>query len=163
MTGRDGTLVAVDLGLKTGLAVYGRDGRLVSYRSQNYGSRERLKRGAEFALDAMDDVRWLVVEGDVALGRVWGRAVQRRGGVWTQVAAEQWRSALLHPSERRRGKDAKHHADRLARLVIDWSGAPRPTSLRHDAAEAILAGLWGCLHFGLVETLPEPLQLQRRR
>lgn len=155
--------MAVDLGLKTGLAVYSADGRLQSYRSQNYGSRERLKRGAEAALDAVAEVRWLAVEGDAALGRVWGRAAQRRGATWTAVSADQWRAVLLHPSERRTGADAKRHADRLARLVIDCSGAAKPTSLRHDAAEAILAGLWACLHFGLIEQLPAPLQLERRR
>lgn len=156
------SLVAVDLGLKTGLAVYAADGRLVAYRSQNYGTRERLRRGAQSALTGVPTLQWLVVEGDAALGRVWGRAAQRRGAAWTPVAAEQWRAVLLHPSEQRSGPDAKHHADRLARLVIDCSGAPRPTSLRHDAAEAILAGLWGCLHFGLLEELPAPLQLRRR-
>ena len=39
-------LLAVDLGLRTGFALYGRDGRLVSYRSQNLGSKARLKRAA---------------------------------------------------------------------------------------------------------------------
>jgi hypothetical protein len=158
-----GTLVAVDLGYKTGLAVYAGDGRLQSYRSQNYGTRERLKRGAVSALDALPDLRWLAVEGDAALGRVWGRVAERRGARWTTVAPEQWRAALLHPHERRTGAAAKHHADRLARMVIDWSAAPRPTALRHDTAEAILAGLWACLHFGLLDALPEPLQLQHRR
>lgn len=161
MTG--GALVAVDLGLKTGLAVYGPGGRLTSYRSQNFGTRERLKRGAESVLDDVPDLQWLVVEGDAALGRMWGRAAERRGAAWTAVSAEQWRRALLHPSEQRTGKEAKQHADRLARLVIEWSQAPRPTSLRHDTAEAILAGLWACLHFGVLDRLPEPLQLQRRR
>jgi hypothetical protein len=158
-----GALVAVDLGLRTGFAVYRADGRLRSYRSQNYGSRERLRRGAESALAGVPDLRWLVVEGDAAMGRLWGKAGERRGAEWTAVSAEQWRATVLHPSERRSGADAKHHADRLARLVIDWSAAPRPTSLRHDTAEAILAGLWACLHFGLLEELPAPLQLQRRR
>jgi hypothetical protein len=158
-----GTLVAVDLGYKTGLAVYAADGRLQAYRSQNYGTRERLKRGAASALDAVSDLRWLAVEGDAALGRVWGRAAERRGAVWTAVAPEQWRAVLLHPHERRTGASAKQHADRLARMVIDWSDAPKPTALRHDAAEAILAGLWACVHYGLLDALPEPLQLQRRR
>ena len=42
----------------------------------------------------------------------------------------------------------------LARRVIEWCGAPRPTSLRHDAAEAILIGLWGVLELGWVDALP---------
>jgi hypothetical protein len=158
-----GALVAVDLGYRTGLAVYAADGRLRSYRSQNYGTRERLKRGAASALDGVPDLRWLVVEGDAALGRVWGRTAERRGARWTTVAPEQWRASLLHPHERRTGVAAKRHADRLARLVIDASDAPKPTSLRHDTAEAILAGLWACVHFGLIEQFPDALRLDRRR
>jgi hypothetical protein len=42
----------------------------------------------------------------------------------------------------------------MARKVIDWSGARRPTSLRHDAAEAILVGLWGGLQVGWLRELP---------
>jgi hypothetical protein len=46
----------------------------------------------------------------------------------------------------------------LARRVIDWSAAPRPTSLRHDAAEAILVGFWGALHVGLLAHVPPELR-----
>ena len=44
-----------------------------------------------------------------------------------------------------------------ARAVIEWSGAKRPTSLRHDAAEAILIGLWGALELGWLAELPQEL------
>lgn len=159
---RSGQLVAVDLGLRTGVAIYAGDGTLLRYRSHNYGNRSRLRRGAASALGDVGDLRWLVVEGDAALARIWVRGAQRRGAVWTSVTAEQWRATLLHPSQQRSGVEAKQHADRLARLVIAWSGAARPTSLRHDAAEAILAGLWGCLHYGLLDTVPQALSLHRR-
>jgi hypothetical protein len=155
-------LVAVDLGLRTGLATYGEDGRLLTYRSQNFGSRERLRRGAGSLLRDLGPFRWLVVEGDAAMGRIWERAGARQGAECLVVSAERWRMRLLHPSERRSGAAAKQHADRLARLVIDWSGAPKPTALRHDAAEAILAGLWGCLEVGVLTELPTTLRLQRR-
>ena len=45
-------------------------------------------------------------------------------------------------------------ADGLARRNIEWSGAPRPTSLRHDAAEAILIGFWGVLEVGWLAGVP---------
>jgi hypothetical protein len=51
----------------------------------------------------------------------------------------------------RSGTQAKDVADRLARRVIEWSAAARPTSLRHDAAEAILAGLWGVKELGWLD------------
>jgi hypothetical protein len=158
---RDAVLPAVDLGLRTGFAAYGGGGRLTGYRSQNYGTRERLKRGADAELRDHPGLRWLVVE-DASLARIWGRSATRLGAQQLTVAPEQWRPALLHPSEQRSGTDAKRTADRLARAVIRWSGAPRPTALRHDAAEAILIGLWGALEVGLLPALPQALRPQQR-
>ena len=48
-------LLAVDLGLKTGLAVFGEDGKLVRYRSQNYGTVARLKKAAWGELSSVED------------------------------------------------------------------------------------------------------------
>lgn len=159
----DDVLLAVDLGLKTGIAVYGRDGRLQSYRSQNFGRRDRLKRGAPGVLRAAGAVAVLVVEGDLGLGEVWSRAAQRTHDARVlEVSAERWRQVLLHPSERRDGAMAKRNADMLARRVIQWSAAPRPTSLRHDAAEAICIGLWGVLHVGWLDALPTELSVRHR-
>ncbi|MBT4053225.1 MAG: hypothetical protein HOE73_09060, partial [Bacteroidetes Order II. Incertae sedis bacterium] len=39
-------LLAIDMGLRAGLAVFGRDGKLIWYRSRNYGNRSRLKKAA---------------------------------------------------------------------------------------------------------------------
>jgi len=39
-------LLAVDVGVRTGLALYGDDGRLRGYRSHNLGSIARLRRAA---------------------------------------------------------------------------------------------------------------------
>ena len=52
---------------------------------------------------------------------------------------------------------AKRGADGVARRVIEWSNAPRPTSLRHDAAEAILIGLWGVLQARWLAAMPKGL------
>ena len=45
----------------------------------------------------------------------------------------------------------------MARKVIEWSAAPRPTALRHDTAEAIMIGLWGVLQLGWLAKLPREL------
>ena len=45
----------------------------------------------------------------------------------------------------------------MARRVIDWSGAPKPTSLRHDTSEAILIGLWAVLDAGWLDDLPRDI------
>ena len=47
-------LLAVDLGLRTGFAAYARDGRLVWARSQNLGTRGRLKAAAATFLGDLD-------------------------------------------------------------------------------------------------------------
>ena len=142
------TLLAVDLGVRTGLAVYGRDGRLVSYRSQNFGSAARLRRAVPAWLDAHPSAARLVIEGGGALAPIWEREADRRAIRVRHVSAERWRDLLLLQREQRTGEQAKHTADLLARRVIEWSGAPRPTSLRHDAAEAVLVGLWGVIDAG---------------
>lgn len=152
------SLLAVDLGLKSGLALFGDDGRLVWYRSQSFGSLDRLRRGAWAVLSDIDELAWLVVEGDTRLGGVWAKAAEKRGARTLVVTPEAWRQRLLLSREQRSGALAKRYADDLARAVIDWSGARRPTSLRHDAAEAIAIGLWGVLEVGWLDEVPEEVR-----
>ena len=155
---RMGTLLAVDLGLRTGLALYGEGGRLVWYRSQNFGTATRLRRAVHGVLHELPDLRWLVLEGGGNLAEIWEREAARRGVEVRRISAEVWRQSLFHPREQRTGARAKTSADPFARRVIEWSGAARPTSLRHDAAEAILIGFWGALHVGLLDAVPPGLR-----
>lgn len=148
-------LLAIDLGLRAGLALYGGDGRLVSYRSHNFGSLARLRRGAHTILGEQPGLSWLVLEGGGAIAEVWQREAERRQLQTLQISAEVWRQRLLYPREQRSGLQAKHNADELARRVIAWSGASRPTSLRHDAAEAIMVGLWGVLELRWLAQPPD--------
>ena len=152
------SLLAVDLGLRTGLALYGDDGRLRWYRSQNFGSAPRLRRAVPALLREPGGLAWVVAEGGGPLGDIWKKEAERQRIPYRQVAAADWREPLLLTREQRTGTMAKRNADALARRVIEWSGAPRPTSLRHDAAEAILLGLWAVREVGWVEALPERLR-----
>ncbi|PAP80770.1 hypothetical protein B1759_05195 [Rubrivirga sp. SAORIC476] len=155
-------LLAVDLGLRTGFALYGRDGRLVSYRSQNLGSKARLKRAAGSLLADHRDAERVVLEGGGDIADLWLRAAERAGRDAIRIDAHVWRKKLLLPREQRHGTDAKAAADGLARAVIEWSGAPRPKGpLRHDAAEAIAIGFWGVLDAGWLEAIPDPIRLRR--
>jgi hypothetical protein len=152
------SLLAVDLGLKTGLALYGGDGRLQWYRSTNFGSRARLKRGVYGILSEIRDLAYLIGEGDRRLFEVWAKTAEKQGAATRLVQAKAWRARLLYAREQRSGSEAKQNADVLARKVIEWSGAPRPTSLRHDAAEAILVGLWGVLELEWLPELPTEMR-----
>jgi len=141
-------LLAIDLGLKTGFAQFADDGRLRSYRSQNYGTVSRLKRAAWSELRSVEELVAVAVEGDAALARVWGKAATKQGAEVFAIQAGTWRRALLDARDRRTGAIAKASADALAREIIEASGLPRPTSLRHDAAEAICIGVWACAQLG---------------
>ncbi len=147
------SLLAIDLGLKTGLALYGRNGRLAWYRSQNYSSAKRLKSAVFGIFKENPDISILVLEGGGHLADIWIKEAQRRQISIKQISAETWRKKFLYHREQRTGPQAKKNAEMFARKVIKWSGAKRPTSLRHDAAEAILAGLWGVLEAGWLESL----------
>src|ERR671938_435616 len=127
------TLLAVDLGVRTGLALYGDDGRLRWYRSQNFGNAARLRRGIPGVLDEAGELGYLVVEGGGSLLPAWAREAAARDLPVVWVSAEDWRQLLFYPREHRTGEIAKRRADDMARRVIEWSGARRPTSLRHDA------------------------------
>lgn len=150
-------LLAVDVGVRTGLALYGADGRLRWYRSQNLGSIARLRRAAP-AFVTEHGASVVVAEGGGRVADVWEAACERLGVEYLRVSAERWRAELLLARDQRTGEDAKRTADTIARRVIEWSGAPRPTSLRHDAAEAILVGLWGVVQLGWLAAIPRELR-----
>ena len=152
-------LLAVDLGLRTGLAWFDRAGRLTAYRSRHFGSLTQLRPAIRSWLtDADAAPSWLVLEGGGPIADAWTSEADRHAIDTVRVAARDWRADLLLPREQRDGRSAKHHADRRARQVIEWSAAPKPTSLRHDAAEAILLGLWATLHLGWLTRLPAELR-----
>jgi len=152
-------LLAVDPGLRAGIAVFGSHGRLEVYRSTNFGSVSRLKKGVHGVMARIDGLERVVVEGGGGgFAEPWLREAARRGLPSAQVDAGRWRERLLLPRDRRSGAAAKDQADTLARRVIAWSGAAAPTSLRHDAAEAILIGLWGVLEAGWLEGVPEEVR-----
>lgn len=139
--------------MRTGLALYGEDGRLVWFRSHNFGSVARLRRAIP-AILADNFVTNAIAEGGGVVRDAWARECERAGVELTTVSAEEWRAALLLPREQHTGAQAKRVADTLARRVIEWSNAPRPTSLRHDAAEAILVGLWQSVQLGWLAAVP---------
>jgi hypothetical protein len=153
-----GSLLAVDLGIKTGLALYGRNGRLRWYRSKNYGSAVRLKRDIHNLLEDIPDLLLIVIEGGGTLAVPWEREAGRKDLPVKRVQAEQWRKMFLYPRERTTGLTAKRRAGGIARRIIAWSGLPLPASLRHDAAEAVLIGMWAVTEAGWLHDLPREIR-----
>jgi len=153
-----GSLLAIDLGIKTGLALYTQEGRLCWCRSKNFGTASALRRGAHTLLNTLPDLSLLVIEGSGPLAVIWLREADRRKIPFKQISAEQWRHTLLYPREQHTGLEAKHYADDLARRIIRWSGIARPASLRHDTAEAVLIGFWAVLDAGWLKEFPHELR-----
>ena len=144
----------MDVGVRAGLALYGDDGRVIWYRSRNFGSTARLRRAAPVVLANIPGLAHVALEGGGVIADIWEREAERLAATVIRVSAEEWRAELLYPREQRSGAQAKQHADALARRAIAWSGAPRPTSLTHDAAEAVLVGLWAVVSIGWLDAIP---------
>lgn len=140
-------LLAVDAGLRTGLALFSREGRLVWCRSHNLGNPARLKKAAARIIFELDGLHYLVVEGGGRLADIWAQAASRRGIPCQQVQAQTWREAFLLPRERSSGRKAKDAACRLA-VEIMRGECPAPTVPGHDASEAVLIGLWALAQLG---------------
>jgi hypothetical protein len=155
------SLLAVDVGVRTGLAAYRDDGRLIWYRSRNFGAASRLKRAIPALLHDAFDPAHVVLEGGGPLAESWTSVSERHGASVIRVSAEEWRALFLLSRDQRSGEQAKRVADGIARRVVEWSNAPRPTSLRHDAAEAILIGLWGVVRVGWLSAVPQSLGATR--
>lgn len=130
-----------------GLAWYDGAGKLLAYRSQHVPNRSVLRRAA-YGLLRERPLSHVILEGGGALEMLWANEAKKAGARVRTIQAGTWRRDLLLPRQRRSGKTAKAEADTLAREIIEVGSAPRPTSLRHDAAEAILIGLWAVQSMG---------------
>jgi hypothetical protein len=147
--GEKSRFLGIDLGLATGIAVYSRDGRLESVRSRRFQSKDALRAAAGAILDGVPHVHGVLLEGGGDLAEVWQRAATHRGIHLRAVQARDWRPMFLYERERRDGAAAKSHAVRLAAQVIEWSGTKGVApEVGHDAAEAILVGLFGVVQAG---------------
>lgn len=150
-------LLAIDSGLYCGFAFFNPDGTLDWYRSRHIPDRSRLKTAARSILTDCPPETHVILEGGGDLAEIWRHMCERLNIPFHSLAAETWRQDLLIPRQRRTGRDAKRTAGVLARRVIEWSGAKRPTSLRHDVAEAILIGLWWMLKTGAITQRPDDI------
>lgn len=148
MTGNQHHLLAVDVGLHTGLALFSEEARLLWYRSHHISSPTKLKKVIGKLLREEPRPSHLLLEGGGPLAELWLNEAEKLAIKATQIHAQQWRERLFYARQHRSGAQAKKEADGLARQVIEQLGGKKPTSLRHDTAEAILIGLFGLLALG---------------
>ncbi|MBE0639280.1 MAG: hypothetical protein IH598_12245 [Bacteroidales bacterium] len=136
-------LLSVDLGIRTGLAMFGSDQKLYWFRSQNFGSSARLRRAIPWLLNQEEDLAYVIIEGGGPLLKIWDAELQRRNLEVIKIMADNWRSELLYYREQQNRSDAKSNAIIYAGKVIEKLSDHKATSLDNNAAEAILIGLYG--------------------
>jgi len=141
-------LLAVDAGVKTGLALYDNKGCLCWYRSHNMGSVASLRTAAYHLLNSIENLSWVVIEGGGPVAQAWIKEATRKNLNIIRTDAGEWRKVILHPREFRNSAIAKQSAITLSKQIIESSYAPSANRPNHDAAEAILIGLWGCREAG---------------
>ncbi len=148
-------LLAVDLGLRCGLAwwargVNGADGavRLVRHRCTEFHTKARLKAALPGVLAEVAGVVAVVGEGDRGLWAYWEKVSAARGVEAVWVSPETWRVGLWGAGAPVEGVAAKARARVVADggpgvegLVAQFGGR-RATRLRTDAAEAVCIGYW---------------------
>ncbi len=142
------SLLAVDAGVRTGLALFSRQGRLVWCRSHNLGTTARLKKAAARVLFELPYLEVLVVEGGGQTASIWEHAAGKRHLSFRLIQAQDWRQDFLLPRERISAAKAKAAACRLAGSILRDEGWTSPTTPGHDAAEAALIGLWAAVQLG---------------
>lgn len=152
------SLLAIDLGVKTGLALFNDQGKLVWYRSHNYGNKRRLKNNISEIFHSLPGLSNLVIEGGGPIAELWKSKAVRYNLPTIQVFAEEWRKELFFDRQIRNGPMAKQNAIVMARKVVTWSGIKKATAMRHDTAEAILVGLWGVMKTGWLTEIPAELK-----
>ena len=147
-------LLAVDVGLHTGLALFSENAELLWYRSHHVSSSAKLKKLVGKLLREAPRPTHLYLEGGGPLVEIWQHEAVKLAICTEQIHAQQWRAQLLNDRQQRSGAQAKKEADGIARKVIEQLGHKNPTSLRHDTAEAILVGLYGLLQLGWLANYP---------
>jgi hypothetical protein len=141
-------LLAVDAGVRAGLALLDRAGRVLWCRSHNLGTTVRLKKAAARILFELPRLEFLVVEGGGQTAGIWEHAAAKRNVPCMIIQAEDWRADFLLPRQRQSGHTAKAAACALVASILRREGWSSPTTPGHDAAEAALVGLWAAVHLG---------------
>ncbi len=147
-------ILAIDLGLRCGFALFGADGRLRWHRSQRFADTAALKRGVARILSEAGPVTWLFTEGDVRLAAIWERAAMRQGIRVQRVSAEIVREHLRVSHEDQGTPMGRQKSIELARRVAHWSGCAGDEMPHFCAAEAVLIGLWAVQQLGWLQQLP---------
>lgn len=162
-------MLAVDLGLKSGAALYNKEGQLLRYEQFLFNKDkigEEIKtivQGWESDMqenEATDSEKpWSVTKiavegGDVAILHAWESATKDVS--ITRVSPEEWRFHLLNEKERISGASSKAAARLIARQVVSDFGvmSNHQGKFKTDVAEAVVLGFYVCKQLGWIARDP---------
>lgn len=169
--GHSSLLLAVDLGLKSGLSLYNEQGSLVRYEQFTF-NREMLQRDIvqimvkweadtnneanfDFATGKPWKITHVAVEGgDTSLLATWTRAIPNISLL--RVSPEEWRSELLNAKESQSGESAKAASRLIARQIVEDFGSMdlHAGKFPTDVAESVLLGMYCCRRLGWITRTP---------
>ena len=135
-------VLAIDVGMKAGLAWFDADGELIRARSTRFANRTVLRKALPSIWAELPGVTQLVLEGQGEIADIFRKSAERASIPVQQFSAEDWRKDMLLPRQQRSGKQAKAHAEAIALQIARECGKPPKCAYDDDAAEAILFGLW---------------------
>ncbi len=138
-------LLAVDVGLHTGLALFSSKPELLWYRSHHLASPQKLKKMVAGLLRQPPAPTHIYLEGGGKLSYIWIKEANNLAIPVSQLQAEDWRRRFFYARQHPDRQRAKKEAEKTAREVIIQFSTRQPKSLRHDTAEAVLIGLFGLL------------------
>ena len=95
MAGKKQYLLAVDVGLHTGLALFSEDAELLWYRSHHISSPAKLKKVAGKLLRDAPRPSHLLLEGGGPLADLWLNEAEKLAIDSRQIHAQQWREQLF--------------------------------------------------------------------
>jgi predicted phosphodiesterase len=165
-------LLAVDLGLKSGVSLFNSQGALVRYE-QFYFQKDTLQRDAgklieQWQVDLNDEmtetddhddkpykVTHIAIEGaDGYMLRAWAAAAPNQSIL--RVSPDEWRSDLLLAKEKTSGATSKAAARLIARQVVEDFGMMERHSGKFptDVAEAVVIGLYVARKLGWIHREP---------
>jgi len=149
-------LLAVDLGLRTGAALFDQDGKIIRVDSCRFNDHDALKQGLD-DLIIKSGVTDVVIEGeDRKLFNIWKKAIEQLPGNvnLARVIADDWRQDFLLKREQMNAYKAKEAASLIAKQFLvgtEYESA----KLSVDAHEAILIGHYSLRVLGWTDsTMP---------
>jgi hypothetical protein len=145
--GARNALLAVDLGLRTGLCLFDSAGKLLRHDDRQFASVDDLEQGASAILSLWGEeaglrISHVAIEGsDPDLFLAWSKAIGDRRIL--RVPPEDWRRDLLTPKDCECWKSSKEASRVAARSIIERFGTNGLDRVDYttDCAEALLLGV----------------------